>query len=78
MVVKDGEGATSQHFNPMSVSGVTLLLLGAGAKVDARDGEGRTPLHGALERGSMGVAMVPLHAGADGEAKDDSRATPGD
>lgn len=46
------------------------LLLANGAIIDARNGNGSTPLHSASERDSHGVLQVLLEYGADVNAKD--------
>ena len=56
---------------------MAALLLDRGAKVDARDGDGATPLHNAAIGGHAEVAALLLDRGADKEARDgESEATP--
>jgi ankyrin repeat protein len=58
---------------------VTQVLLAHGAKVDARDENGRTPLwHAAFEKGqrSLDVARALIAAGADPNAADQEGETP--
>jgi len=56
---------------------IAELLLAHGAKVDARDGDGLTPLHIAAVSGHADLAGLLLDRGADREARDTgSGATP--
>jgi len=52
------------------------LLIDAGAKIDARDEEGNTPLHAATEIGSVRGVEKLLERGADPRAKNDAGQTP--
>ncbi len=54
----------------------TRILLKAGAKVDVRDGSGRTPLHWAAEAGDFDVVRLLIGAGADINAAADDGTTP--
>lgn len=50
------------------------LLLAAGADPDARDNDGRTPLH--FARRDAGTTRLLLNAGADPNARTDDESTP--
>jgi ankyrin repeat protein len=52
------------------------MLLSQGADVDARDGEGRTPLHYAAKSGKKEAVKVLLEACADINVKDDNGLSP--
>jgi ankyrin repeat protein len=54
----------------------TRLLLEGGAKVDMRDGSGRTPLHWAAEAGNFDVVRLLVGAGADMNVAAEDGATP--
>jgi ankyrin repeat protein len=51
-------------------------LLARGASPDARDDDGRTPLHSAVLGGAVGLAGLLLEAGADPNARDQDGFTP--
>ena len=55
---------------------VVRRLLAEGARVDARDGRGRTALLAATQRNHVGVARLLIHEGADVNAKDFIQDTP--
>ena len=50
--------------------------ISAGAPVDLRDAQGRTPLHVAAAAGHLFVVMLVLSKGADIEARDERQRTP--
>jgi hypothetical protein len=52
------------------------LLLTRNAEVDARDKQGRTPLHGAAGQGCKAIAKLLLTNLADVNAADNAGATP--
>ena len=47
-----------------------------GARVDARDSTGRTPLHVAVGRNDIAMAAMLLEKGADADAKDNNNNAP--
>ena len=51
-------------------------LLRAGAQIEARDAQGRTPLHWAVWRGTSACVREVLHGGANVNARDSSENTP--
>jgi ankyrin repeat protein len=51
-------------------------LIRAGAQVDARDHDGKTPLHSALENSNQELAEFLVRNGADIFAEDDDGMTP--
>ncbi|MFM7135004.1 MAG: ankyrin repeat domain-containing protein, partial [Planctomycetota bacterium] len=55
---------------------VVVLLLKAGAEVNAKDNKGGTPLHRAAGRGHAKVVAVLLKAGANPRATDGEGRTP--
>ncbi|KAK4206585.1 hypothetical protein QBC37DRAFT_356693 [Rhypophila decipiens] len=55
---------------------VVQQLLEAGAEVDAKDNDGRTPLHWASEQDHSTVVQQLLEAGAEVDAKDNDGRTP--
>jgi ankyrin repeat protein len=55
---------------------VVDLLLEWGAEVNARDGSGATPLHGAADGGRVDLTRLYLDWGADPEARDEEGYTP--
>ena len=57
-------------------TGGVLLLLKFKAKVDARDGDGRSALHRAAHAGHRGIVEALLEAGADASAVDAQGRTP--
>ena len=52
-----------------AAAAIVRLLVDAGADVDAADPNGRSPLHGAIESGSVEAAALLLAAGADADAR---------
>ena len=57
---------------PSTEAQLVGLLLSRGAKANSRDYRGRTPLHGAAEKGVRQVVVALLHAGADAHARDNN------
>jgi|GEM_PF-525355 len=55
---------------------VATVLLSHGAKVNAKDSEGQTPLHFAAQQGTFQAVEWLLKNGADVNAKDDKGVTP--
>ena len=55
---------------------MTVFLLDNGAKVDAQDSWGQTPLHMAAENGKPDICRVLIDYGADVNAQDSYRDTP--
>ena len=55
---------------------VVELLIAKGAKVDTKDKNGRTPLHGAIARDRKEIAELLIDKGADVNAKSDDDWTP--
>jgi len=53
VTAKDGKGCTALHLAPMCPVDLTDILVAAGAKLNARDNHGRTPLHAAAKLGSL-------------------------
>ena len=53
-----------------------VLLNRGGADVHAKDNEGKTPLHWAVEQDTSGTVEVLLNRGADVHAKDNEGKTP--
>jgi uncharacterized protein len=75
---RDGHGNTALFMAVIPCEGcdeVARRLIRAGALVDARDHEQRTPLIDAAERGNLAVLKVLLAAGADPSAVDAHRHT---
>ena len=69
---------TKRFFPKAGVADVSHCLK-AGAKVNARDKDGSTPLHGAAGHSTyLGVVTALLDAGADPAARDKSDKTPWD
>lgn len=71
---RDERGRSALHWAAMSTSdrGITDVILGAGASVDATDGRGRTPLIYACESGYIDQVTALLQAGANPDACFDS------
>ena len=55
---------------------MTRLLLDSGANIEAKDKDGRTPLHHAVLKEYLNVFILLLERGADIEAKDKSNQAP--
>jgi len=55
---------------------VASVLLSHGANVNAKDGEGKTPLHFAAQQGTSRAVEFLLKNGADANAKDNKGVTP--
>ncbi|KAH9957202.1 ankyrin repeat-containing domain protein, partial [Russula dissimulans] len=55
---------------------IMRLLLDQGADVDARDNDGRTPLHNSSTRGTVEGSRLFLEHGADIQAEDNKGKTP--
>lgn len=70
-----GDLRTPLHKAALHVD-VTLLLLDAGADIEARDAQGYTPLHSAAQMGNPQVIQLLLERGADKAAKDRHGRTP--
>lgn len=70
-----GDLRTPLHKAALHVD-ITLLLLDAGANIEARDAQGHTPLHGAAHVGNPSVIQLLLERGADKAAKDGQGRTP--
>jgi ankyrin repeat protein len=70
--------ATPSLLRLVQVDGCARIgeLLDAGAQVDERDAQGRTPLLLATQRGDVDCARRLLAAGADPDARDDAGSTP--
>ena len=79
--VRDEDGSIALNYDDRfryhDVNSLQALLAG-GADPEARDAEGRTPLHYALEIGYAKGARVLLDAGADGTARTVDGKTPFD
>ena len=71
--------ADDQSLHELAARGDEARLaraIAAGAAVDARDAQGRTPLHIAAREGHLVAAMVLLGHHADPNARDDGKQTP--
>ena len=66
------KGRVTARNGPAVVRG----LLAAGADADARDLDGRTPLHVAAERGAVRAIEILLDGGAEADARNRVEATP--
>jgi ankyrin repeat protein len=79
-VITDDERSTPLHAalagDPEAAPRVLRLLLSAGAPVDAKNENGRTPLHEAADRRNVEAVRVLLAAGAKVNATDTCEATP--
>jgi ankyrin repeat protein len=76
LVGKDGK--TALHYAAECIKDAVIvdLLLKAGAAIDAKDIEGRTPLHGAAAAGNDKCVDMLLKGGADKNAEDRDSCTP--
>ena len=61
---------------PWERESIVAILLGAGAKFDAKDAHGRTPVYWAASRGHHTVVEALLEAGADGSVRAMNGTTP--
>ena len=70
-------GATALHLAARANDEkVVMLLLSAGADIEAQTNSNMTPLHEACHEGSLQIVQLLLKAGADTEARDHSLSTP--
>jgi ankyrin repeat protein len=60
----------------MNKLSMTSVLLESHANADLKDNDGRTPLHHAVENGSLEVVRLLLEHGCTVDAKDNSGLTP--
>ena len=79
---RDDNGYTPLHWNadmgctPGDREALVTLLLDAGATIESRDAQGRTPLSVAAQSGSSTIVRMLLLAGADANARSNSGTTP--
>lgn len=73
-VVASVDGFTPLHFAKTSI--MMNVLLGAGADIEARDSNGKTPLNFNMENSGVETTRALVDHGADVDAQDDSGDTP--
>ena len=73
-------GSTPLHLVAVQNDAPEIIgaLLKAGADIESRDENGRTPLHRAVAGGISSSICMLMKAGADATAKDEDGATPFD
>ena len=73
---RDANGWTALHYAVGAGRVAVLLLLKAGADLDAAAGDGTTPLHEAVRRMNIGSVTALCRFGADRAAVDHQGRTP--